>query len=563
MPLAGVRRPRHSRLHARRCPACAALALSLTLPGCTRALLSRALQNETLDEERTRQIEPMDLTEHSRSEPVTVDQASEDLVEQYRQRPEPPETLDLTLPDVRATALANNLDLHVQLVEPAIAQATVDEEEARFEMTFNGSVRRSRSDAPTSLGTQGTKSTFDQYSFGIDMPLITGGAGSITLPFTRASTNNPFSLLDPAYDVDLRFAISQPILRNAGVAIATQSIRVARRQSQIADARTKLQAIRVLAGADRAYWQVYAARGELDVRRKQYEVAMEQLERARRKFQAGDVPEIEITRAQSAAAGSLEAIIVSETAVRSRERDLKRIMNRPDLPITSPTALLPGTAPEPLGLELDAGALITYALEHRMEMLELELQLLIDALNIDLQRNATLPLVNVDYSYTINGLAGTLGEAFDQLPDRSFEDWSVGVNVEVPLGNEAAEARLRRAVLLRLQRLATKEQRRLEIEQSVLEALDQLQQSWQRILAARQEAILAGATYDAERRQFQVGLRTSTEVDDALSRLADAQSREVRVIADHQIAQIGLAEATGTLLGRDRVRWNPVEAPQE
>ena len=56
-------------------------------------------------------------------------------------------------------------------------------------------------------------------------------------------------------------------------------------------------------------------------------------------------------------------------------------------------------------------------------------------------------------------------------------------------------------------------------------------------------------------RQFEVGLRTSTEVLDAQSRLADAQSREVRALADYQISLVDIAFATGTLLGQSQVEF--------
>ena len=51
---------------------------------------------------------------------------------------------------------------------------------------------------------------------------------------------------------------------------------------------------------------------------------------------------------------------------------------------------------------------------------------------------------------------------------------------------------MHRAVLQRVQRLATREQRAQAIRQEVYDALDLLQQAWQRIIAARQEAVLAG-----------------------------------------------------------------------
>ena len=300
---------------------------------------------------------------------------------------------------------------------------------------------------------------------------------------------------------------------------------------------------------------LYAARGELDVRQRQYELAVTQLEQARRRVNAGDVAEIEITRAESGVASSLQDIIIAQTAVRRRQRDLKRILNRADLPLNAPTQIITATEPQPLGLTLDAESLAEFALANRMEMLELELQLAADASAVDFRRNQKLPLVTLDYNYSANGLGTSYGRSFDQLNDKNFEDWSVGINAEIPLGNESAKAQYHQAVLIRLQRLATREQRRASIVQEVYDALDLLEGNWQRILAARQEALLAGRTYQAEQRQFDVGLQH--DVLEAAARLADAQSREV-LEADYQISLVGLAgRCSATMRSGDRRQRPP------
>lgn len=90
-----------------------------------------------------------------------------------------------------------------------------------------------------------------------------------------------------------------------------------------------------------------------------------------------------------------------------------------------------------------------------------------------------------------------------------------------------------------------------------------MEQNWQRILAARQEVILAARTYEAETRQFENGLRTSTDVRDAAADLADAQSREIRALTDYQNTLIDIAFATGTLLGHGRVIWEPLDAEDD
>lgn len=532
----------------------------LLLTGCQSPFGQSDHLNFSVPTDRLRTINPQKLSELSRTEPVTIAEAT--TLERYTQE-EPAERIELSIADIRVASLNNNLDLQVELIGPSIAHATVDEEEAKFDSTFNFSARRQKIDSPTAISTQSSKATIDSFNAGLNIPLRSGGTFSIDFPINETATNNIFSTLNPSVTSDLRFSISQPILRNFGEYVNTHSIRVAKHQYQISSARTKLEAIRILANADRAYWQLYAARRELDVRVQQYELALRQLEQAKRRVAAGDSPKIEITRAESGLASRLEAIIITQTTVNRSERNLKRIMNREDLPLNSPTAIFLSTEPEPLGLDLDAERLVASAIENRMEMLELELQLAIDASTIDLQRNQALPLVTLDYTYNINGLGGTHGDSFDLLDDRSFEDWTVGLNVEIPVGNQQAQARVHRAILQRLQRLATREQRALAIEQEVYDAIDQLQQNWQRIIAASQEHQLARLTYEAEQRQFQVGVRTSTDVLDSAASLADAQSREIRALADYQISQVDIAFATGTLLGLDKVEWVPVDVPRE
>ena len=104
------------------------------------------------------------------------------------------------------------------------------------------------------------------------MPLRTGGTITFGAADNRIKTDNIFSTLDPAYTSDLAFSISQPLLRNAGRRANTYSIRIADYERRITDARTKLEVIRVLAGVDRVYWRLYAARREADVRRQEYEL---------------------------------------------------------------------------------------------------------------------------------------------------------------------------------------------------------------------------------------------------------------------------------------------------
>ena len=521
------------------------------LAGCEQMPAGEQYYEIKIPPEKLRQIETLDL------EKAKVEENDRPDVNEAEA---PPEELELTLEQCRALAMENNLDLKVQLISPAIAAERVSEEEAKFEAAFFSNIGYTKSDTPvaTTLDIAGSKVDYTSTDLGVRVPLRTGGTVTFDLADRRTKTDSEFSIFNPTYNSGLSASISQPLLRNAGNRTNTYAIRIAEYERQVTNAQTKLEVIRVIAAADRVYWRLYAARKELDVRKKQYELAEIQLGQARRFVNSGERAQIEIVRAEAGVAQQLEAIIIAENVLRDRERGLKRILNKKGLEMLTPTVLIPATKPDPIPYELAKQPLVGKAIENRMEMLELELKIAEDISTIDYMRNQTLPLVTLDYTYNISGLGATRDDSYDLLFDKRFEDHRLGLQLSIPLGNVAAKSRLRQAFYQRRLRLATRDRRRTLIENEVLNAVDQLEANWQRILASRQNAILAGHLFEAEKRQFEHGLRTSTDVFDAQIKFADAQSAEILALAEYQIALVDLGFATGTLLGAAKVEWEPI-----
>ena len=521
------------------------------LAGCQTDLFREQVTPYTAPAEALREIQPLEVADIEYGPPIPADVAIAKATVGGFVATQWDSTRQLTLAEVRALSLANNLDLRVQLVAPDIAKATITEEEAKFNSVFFANYSQNNQNVANQL--QNQQGVFgEQAQVGMRIPLATGGTVTVQPQYT---TSNSPGVQDQG---GVEFSISQPLLRGAGLEVNTASIRVAKLQGQITDTRTKLEAIRVLANADKAYWNHYRAYRELEVRKQQYDLAIIQLERAQRRIDNGDAPQVEALRAQSGVGSTLEQLILADAGLRNRQRDLKRIVNDPALPMSGGTAIIPATQPNPLGLQLDANVMAEGAVRNRMELLELELQLAVDASNVEVARNAALPLFTVDSTYEMFGRGSGFSGTFSNLSDS--DQYIVAARAEIPIDNEARLSQLRRSVLQRVQRLATKDARALAIRQEVYNAVDNLDTAWQRILAARLESIFAARTYEAEVRQFEVGLRTSIEVLDAAARLGDAQTREVNALAGYQIALIDAAFATGTVVGGTRIRWDELDA---
>ena len=492
-------------------------------------------------------VPALELTEAN--EPNVIETESEIL----------PEELSLTLEECRALALRNNLAIRATLMEPTLVAEQVSQEKAKFESVFQSSMSYRKSDDPSYSTLEGNKENYWYGQFGLDTPLQTGGKVSLGLTDTRSKSDSGYWTMNPNYGSGLSFSLSQPLLRNAGSYVNRHSIRIVQYQKNIAEARVRSEVTGLIRTVDGYYWGLYALRKELEVRKSQYDLAEAQLEQTRRLVEQGQVAQVEIIRAEAGLAERLEAIIIAQNNVQLQERGLKRVINKAGLGLESPNHLIPASEPAPVKYAFDTQHMVQVAVENRMELLELEIQLAQDRSVMDYYRSQSLPAVSLSYGYDHSGLGPSRREAYELLTSHQYgTEHSFGLNMEIPLGNQAAKHRLREAVYQKSQRLATQASRKLMIKEEVLNAIDEVEAGWQRILASRHNAVTAGRQYEAEKRQFELGLRTNTEVLDAQASLANAQSSEIRALADYQIALEDLAYYTGTLLGAAQVEWEPI-----
>lgn len=478
----------------------------------------------------------------------------------------------LSIADARQKALQNNLSLKVIQYDPIIATQKLNIERAKFDKIIFSNAKYGRKNLPTqsadlvtlasdnaSLNNQIVKlNNLEQIKdalnveVGVEVPLRTGGKVIVSAPFAYRDGLSRFGKSE--YNSALKFSISQPLLRDAGVDNNEASIAIANLEQLGQQARTRLQSIRILATTDKAYWVLNQAWVELEVRTQQHQYATENLTMVKKRVKEGLTAAVEINRAEIGVADRLEQLIIASTNLQISQRQLKFFLNDADFTMENEKGFIPATNATLTHFEFDAEKLIEKALANRLELLDLELKLTEDATRIGNLENQTLPVFNLDYQYgalsqTGNQFTGSLSQL------GNFSDWYVGFRFEMPITNEARLSRLNQAVQQRLQRLSNKVLQTMAVKKDILDALDIHNQQWMRILTARQQVVIAGINYEAELKQFKEGLRSMTEVLEMLTRLGEAQMKEIKAITDYQIAQIDLAFATGTLLGYSQVNF--------
>jgi len=507
-------------------------------------------------------------------------QLSQEALSQQRLAQDKAQGVKQSLADIRAKALIHNLSLKIANADPLIARTQLDEERAKFDQIIFANLKYSDKDLPMISGDDvkftsddpaldkalvkftkvPSQSTSIEGDVGIAIPLRTGGTIKIAAPFENIDKTGNFDSNE--YRTGLKFSISQPLLRDAGIAVNEASINIASINEQATLARTRLQSIRIIAMIDKAYWALNQAWTELEIRQQQFEYASQNLTMVRKRVQEGLTAAIEINRAEIGVNDRLEQLIIAKTNLSIAQRQLKLYLNDPQYPLANDTNFITTTAPDLFNYQFDRDSLVKNAQSNRLDLLETELKLSEDLLKISVLENQMLPLFSLDYAYgALSDSESSFGRAYSSLNQLDYNEWYVGLRFEMPVSNDARRARLNRAVQQRLQRLSTKELQELTIQREIYDVLDTLEQNWQRIVVTRQQVAVAGTNYEAELKQFKEGLRTMTEVLEALTRLGDAQVREIKSITDYQASQIDLAFSTGTLLGYSRINFDRLNSP--
>jgi outer membrane protein TolC len=477
---------------------------------------------------------------------------------------------DLSLNDIRKKALQNNLDIKIAQFDPKISNDNLNREKAKFDQTLYvyanykenklpsiaddyfmiKSSSQDLNDQEVKLNQLSQEQQNISLDMGIKIPLQTGGQMTISSPLVRKKSYGEFS--SDEYQNALRFSFTQPLLRNYGSDVNTTSIKLAENKNSINLQRLKLQSIRIISIVDKAYWELKQAWSILNVRKQQYELAEKNLTMVKKKYDEGLLAKIELTRAEIGIADQIEKLIYAETQLKISNRQLFYFINNLNNDDEQKSAMIYSPISEPSLIEfnINKNELYAKALKNRIELIEQEIQITNKELEADYFNNQTLPLFSLQYEYgALSNTYSNFNKAYSGTLGDSYNDWMLGIKFEVPFSNEARKSRLSQAINEKNKTLQTYELKKLTVKKEIYDAVDVLNQNWQRIKTSRQQVLIAGINYDAELKQFEEGFRTMTEVLEALNRLGDVQIKEIQATIDYQVSLIDLSFATGSLLG--------------
>jgi len=453
-----------------------------------------------------------------------------------------------------------------------------------FDPIITGTLQVDRANTPSSSAFAGipiinqNSSTVD---FGYSQAFHTGTTLSVGFNNTRVTTNSPFTTLSPTLNSNFRMTLSQPILQGFGFLPNTRFIRIAKNNREISDVAFRLQVITTVAQIENIYWDLVSAYENVKVQQDSLALAQKTLGDNRKQVQIGTLAPIEVVRAQSVVATDQQALIVAQTNLELQQLLMKNALSRtlvdPRLAEAEviPTSTMQVPANEPIVPIQD---LINDALSHRAELAESRIDLTNRDLNSKSARNALLPTLSLFAYYGGTGLGGTVnpaatvctpastsfcvdpntartsyGGTLGQLFDSSSPDKGVGMQLNIPLRNRAAQANQVRAELEYRQSQMRLQQLENQVRIEVRNAQFSVQQNRASVEAAQAAVELGKQSLDAEQKKYALGASTTTLVLQNQRDLTQAQSNLVTAKAAYEKARVELDRVTGLLLANNGI----------
>jgi len=395
---------------------------------------------------------------------------------------------------------------------------------------------------------------------------------------TRITGSNPFTTLSPALSSSFQFKLTQHLLQGFGPGANSRFIRIAKNNRELSDVAFRLQITDSVDQIENIYWDLVYAYENARVQKESLAFAQKTLSDTQKQVEIGSLAPIEVVRAQSTVAQDQQGLTQAQINLQLQQLLMKNALSRTlkDAVLATaeviPTSTMDVPASEAV---VPTDDLINEALRHRPELVESRIDLNSRDLSNKSVRNSLLPSIDL-YAYyggsgaggdqsvystcgTPTGIPGlcqnpnsipavAYGGTLNQLVNSTAPDKGVGIQINIPIRNRAAQAVQIRSELEYRQAETRLQQIENQVAIEVRNAQFQVQQNRASLDSARASLELARQSLDAEQKKFQFGTSTTTLVLQYQSQLATAESTLVNAMVAYEKSKIELDRSSGQLL---------------
>jgi outer membrane protein TolC len=455
--------------------------------------------------------------------------------------------LNLSLKESLRLAVEKNLDLKAEFYSPAQAESDVRINRAIYEthLTLNTSYQDS------SAYSLALKHGIDQRTFTLSpgaYKLLPSG-GTVELSFLNVfQDGSTVAPVGSYWNSSLGLTLTQPLLKNFGRETTELNIRVAETAKTGSLSHLKSRVMATVAQVASEYYRLGSLREDLESKKVSLQLAKTVLTDTEARVRAGVMPAMEILNAQFGVSSREKDLIDAEKAV-SDQVDLLRLL----LQLDGGTEIVPTDKPDRSVYELDEKDAISKALSSRPELDELLSQLKSFELQSNVAKSQTKPNLNLVTSAALTGADRKYGRDMERTGSMDYPVWSIGLQFDYPLGNQAAENDYIKSRLRTDQLKVQIDSLKSSITNEVKGAIRSVQVNYKQLDVVDRARAYADERLKAYLKKLEVGLATNKDLLDVENDLAAARTNQIKAQAAYAISLQQYWKATGELLDKEGI----------
>jgi outer membrane protein TolC len=251
-----------------------------------------------------------------------------------------------------------------------------------------------------------------------------------------------------------------------------------------------------------------------------------------------------------------EKLLTSKNFFMERQFALKRLV-LDEFRRDDPRIFVPAESPALPVPKIDRSAFLADAFARRYDYQQAVLEAEAQDIRLRYARNQALPQLDLVATYSLNGLSNSFGRSFDQALQGQTPEWTVGVNLRVPLGNVQGRANIDIAKAQKEQAILRIKQIELTVGVDVDTVISRIETNRQRLDTARNTSALNEEAVRIAYRRLEEGQISSFDVIEQQRRLYDSRSRELAALAELNKAITQLWLVTGTIFEKTGITFGP------
>jgi len=460
-----------------------------------------------------------------------------------------------------------------------------------FDPALTGTIQGQRAatpqPSPVFYGVPVLTQNTNTYNFGYTQGFSTGTLMSVTFNNSYITTNSLYQLVNPTLQPTFNFQLRQHLLQGFGFDPNLRYIRIARNNREITDVVFRQQIITTVSQIENIYWDLVTAYEAVQVNQRALHLAEKVLSDDQEQVKIGTMAPITLAQAQSGVASAKQNLILSQTNLQLEQLLMKNAITKnmqdpllAEAPVIPTDTLNPNEQYEVRPID----DLIAEALQARPEIASARINLTNLEVSKKSIRNAMLPTLDAYAFYGAAPLAGpqnpivatcptnepqcyqpgilptSYGGAFSNLFNSTAPDKGIGVNLNIPIRNRAAQANQVRSDLEYRQAQVALQQTENTITLQVRQAQFAMQQNYAALQAAIAARDFARESLTAEQKKFTYGASTPTLVLQASSNLTQAESNVLNAAANYEKSKVNLDFTTAETLTKMGIDVGDAEA---